>query len=130
MTVISLFALLFIIVLPVPIVMVVFGAKFQDNAPDYDAYFVHRTKRSSQNCETWEFAHQLLGRLWTTSGWGMLFIILFSVVFFPLMSISFLAKYMMILFMLEVVAAIICFIIVECRLRSQFDEYGWRKDDE
>lgn len=53
----------------IPIVMIVFGAKFRRKAPaEINAFFGYRTARSMKNQQTWTFAHRHLGAVWLTTG--------------------------------------------------------------
>lgn len=53
----------------VPFTMIGFGKMFLHHIPDeINAVFGYRTRMSTQNRDTWEFAHQYCGRLWFIFG--------------------------------------------------------------
>lgn len=53
----------------VPLTMIGFGTMFRHHIPDeINTAFGYRTKMSTKNQDTWEFAHQYCGRLWFICG--------------------------------------------------------------
>ena len=58
-----------VIGLLIPAVMILFGAIFTKTAPKKINYlFGYRTAMSMKNRDTWEFAHQYIGKLWFRAG--------------------------------------------------------------
>ena len=57
----------------IPIIMIVAGLAMHKNCPDQiNSLFGYRTKRSMQNMDTWQFAHEHCGKLWWKLGLAML----------------------------------------------------------
>ncbi len=53
----------------VPFTMIGFGKMFLHHIPDeINGVFGYRTRMSTKNRDTWEFAHQYCGRLWFIFG--------------------------------------------------------------
>ncbi len=62
-----------VMVLLVPLVMIYFGRRFEENAPkNINPVYGYRTSMSMKNKETWEFAHKYIGKLWKVCGWILL----------------------------------------------------------
>ena len=56
-----------------PLIMIGFGWMFMHHIPDeINTVFGYRTKMSTKNRDTWEFAHQYCGKLWFICGLVML----------------------------------------------------------
>ncbi len=59
-----------IILLLIPATMIGFGLLWKKHPPkDINAVYGYRTSRSCKSQETWDFAHQAIGRLWRR--WGL-----------------------------------------------------------
>ena len=57
----------------VPAVMLYFGRRFLKKPPRrVNGLYGYRTSRSMKNQQTWDFAHQVCGRLWLRAGAVML----------------------------------------------------------
>ena len=57
----------------VPACMIGFGKRFLKSAPQkINPFFGYRTTMSMKNQDTWEFAHQVCGRVWWRMGWLLL----------------------------------------------------------
>ncbi|MBS7528849.1 SdpI family protein [Fusibacter paucivorans] len=57
----------------VPITMLVFGKIFMKRPPKkINAFYGYRSSRSMKNQETWIYAHNYCGLLWTKLGWIVL----------------------------------------------------------
>lgn len=53
----------------IPLTMIGFGKMFLHHIPDeINMVFGYRTRMSTKNRDTWEFAHQYCGRLWFICG--------------------------------------------------------------
>ncbi|MDO4262424.1 MAG: SdpI family protein [Eubacteriales bacterium] len=53
----------------IPVTMIGFGKYFIKKAPkEINGVFGYRTPMSMKNRETWEFAHQYIGRIWCVGG--------------------------------------------------------------
>ena len=68
-------AFMFIVTMLVPLIMIIFGARFEKKVPkEINAVFGYRTTMSMKNKETWQFAHKYIGKLWKMCGWLVLLI--------------------------------------------------------
>lgn len=112
----------------IPLAMVGFGGLFSRRAPNsINMTFGYRTAMSMKNRDTWEFAHQYIGRLWLRCG----------LVSLPLSAIPFLfvlhkdADAIGIMGLVVVAAQLILLIgtifPTEAALRRVFDENGMRR---
>lgn len=53
----------------IPVIMIVFGKVFENNAPRKINHFCgYRTTMSMKNQDTWKFAHKYCGRVWKKVG--------------------------------------------------------------
>lgn len=66
-------AILLVDVFAVPAILLGFGWQFMKNPPrDINGDYGYRTPMSMKNRDTWEFAHQVCGRVWWRAGWVLL----------------------------------------------------------
>lgn len=66
-------AILLVDVFVVPTVLLGFGWRFMKKPPqDINGAYGYRTSMSMKNRDTWEFAHQVCGRVWRRMGWALL----------------------------------------------------------
>lgn len=66
-------AILLVDVFVVPAVLLGFGWRFMKKPPqDINGAYGYRTSMSMKNRDTWEFAHQVCGRVWRRMGWVLL----------------------------------------------------------
>ena len=66
-------AILLADVFAVPAILLGFGWRFMKRPPqDIDGAYGYRTPMSMKNRDTWEFAHQVCGRVWWRAGWILL----------------------------------------------------------
>ena len=56
----------------VPVMLLVFGRMMWKHCPKESAVFGYRTRRSTRNAETWQFANTYIGKLWWILGWIVL----------------------------------------------------------
>ena len=57
----------------IPAVMLYFGWRFQKHPPKrINSLYGYRTVRSMKNQQTWDFAHQVCGKLWVGAGAALL----------------------------------------------------------
>ena len=62
-----------ITLLLVPVTMLGFGLLWKKHPPkDINAVYGYRTSRSCKSQEAWDFAHQVIGRLWRRGGLALL----------------------------------------------------------
>lgn len=111
----------------IPLVMLVFGWRFQQKAPaKINKVFGYRTTRSMQNRETWAFAHKRAGQYWFRAGWVVL--VLSVLAMLPVLGKD--AE------TVGIWGAVVCFaqcvpmlwviFVVEGALKRTFDEHGTR----
>ena len=63
---------MFIVTLLIPVMMIVFGLIFLKNPPqEINWTYGYRTSMSMKNQETWDFAHQYVGKIWFKWGIGV-----------------------------------------------------------
>lgn len=68
--------------LMMPAIMIIFGNVFVKHPPKtINGIYGYRTSMSTKNQETWDFAHNYCGRLWTKIGWITLFASILSMLF-------------------------------------------------
>ncbi len=120
-------AFMLIMDLPVPLTMIFFGSRFEKNAPkEINTVFGYRTAMSMKNQETWQFAHQYIGRLWKICGSLVLLIsvvVMFSMRGKDIVAVSTIGG----LFCVIQIVVMICTMIpTELALKKNFDEYGNR----
>lgn len=66
-------AILLADVFAVPAILLGFGWRFMKRPPqDINGTYGYRTPMSMKNRDTWEFAHQVCGRVWWRAGWVLL----------------------------------------------------------
>ncbi len=66
-------AVLLVDVFAVPVILLGFGWLFLKKPPkDINGAYGYRTPMSMKNRDTWEFAHQVCGRVWRRMGWVLL----------------------------------------------------------
>lgn len=117
-------------VLVVPVIMLIFGWTFMKKPPeDINGFYGYRTPMSMKNRDTWEFAHQVCGRVWWRAGWVLLALSAALLAWMQtrlrggrtnwLLGISVLVA--------EGTALILTIIPVERALKQNFDKYGNRR---
>ena len=66
-------AILLVDVFAVPAILLGFGRRFLKKPPQgINSAYGYRTSMSMKNQDTWDFAHQVCGRVWWRMGWLML----------------------------------------------------------
>ncbi len=122
---------IFIIIcnLIIPVIMLFLGVKFRKHGPkNINGIYGYRTSMSMKNKETWEFAHQYCGRLWTKLGLIMLVIsIIVSVLAFTYFDEA-QGIIDAILVTIQTIALIASIFPVEKALKSNFDGNGHRRN--
>lgn len=113
----------------IPAVMIGFGRWSLKGGPqDVNWVIGYRTSMSMKNKDTWVFAHQEIGRLWTR--WGT---ILLAATVAGMLSLMGKDEDMMatagcILMFVQMIPLIGCIFPVEKKLRETFDKDGSRKE--
>lgn len=108
-------------VIPVPILMIVFGFLWKRHIPkSINWIYGYRSIRAMKNDSTWKFAHQYQAKIWRWSGSILL---VFALIF----SLSFTKSYKEIpnwIFYIELGILILTIILTEMTLRRKFDKEG------
>jgi len=116
--------------LAMPDFMIRYGRRFQrGDAKTIGPMYGYRTVMSMKNQDTWDFAHQVCGRLWWKAGWVML------VLAVPAWAVSLwhcpytqgmLCVWFVVPAALEIAAYAVTYGVVEWTLRKNFDKDGYR----
>ncbi len=116
-----------IVDLLVPLTMIFFGTRFEKNAPkEINATFGYRTTMSMKNKETWQFAHEYIGKLWKICGWLVLLISVVVMFFLYGKGIVVVSMIGGLICIIQIVIMICTMIPTEIALKKNFDEYGNR----
>ena len=109
----------------IPALMLWFGWLFLRRPPRrINSIYGYRTARSMQNQETWEFAHQVGGRVWLRAG-----AVLLAVTLLILGRGERIWKiWRLILVLLQTAVLIGTIVPVERALKENFDDYGRKKE--
>ncbi|NBG87492.1 SdpI family protein [Isachenkonia alkalipeptolytica] len=103
----------------IPILLIIFGAYFERNPVKKGAViFGHRTRRSKQSEEAWDYANRRMGPLWKKWGAILFVIIALSYVINPLAGRD--LNYLH--FILGVIFVFIPTFIIEGELKRQFGD--------
>ena len=118
---------LFLCSLIVPLTMLVFGIWMLRRPPkEVGGVFGYRTRRSMKNEETWKYAHNICGKVWTSVGLVLLILsVIESIVFWRSGEIS---KRTTALTMAQVVVLVVTTFPVEHALKRKFDDDGNPKE--
>lgn len=115
----------FINYLLIPFIMLFFGVLFIKHSPkDINGIYGYRTPMSVKNQDTWDFANQYMGKLWTKLGLIMLII---SIILEFLSVYKFMKNINSILIPIQIVVLIASIFPVEKALKKHFDENGNRR---
>lgn len=111
----------------IPLIMIIFGNIFANNFPKkINSIYGYRTTMSMKNEETWEFAHNLCGKIWKKTGIIMalpsLLLTLFSFQIIDDMQ----GVICLVLITIQTVALICSIFPVEKELKKNFDSNGHR----
>ena len=118
------FVLILISSLLIPAIMLAFGRYFQKRAPKNINYvFGYRTRRSMQNEKTWQFAHEMIGKLWSRLGWLSL-VATVPLFFFTNASDDTIGNVGSIIMIAQTFLIILSIIPVERALKKRFDDDG------
>lgn len=122
-------AFMFIVTMLVPLIMIIFGARFEKKAPkEINAVFGYRTTMSMKNKETWQFAHKYIGRLWKMCGWLVLLISAVVIIVSYGKDIAAVSIIGGITCAVQIIVMLCTIIPTEIALKKNFDEYGNRLD--
>lgn len=120
---------LFICNLIVPLTMFLFGLRMRRRPPkEIGGTFGYRTRRSMINAETWRFAHEKCGKIWTWTGLVLLLVSVGLSVFSWLKGGESLTRFVTSFSMGQVIVLLASVIPVERSLKKHFDENGNPKE--
>ena len=112
----------------IPAAMVGFGRWFLQGGPqDINRGIGYRTSMSMKNKDTWVFAHQEIGRLWSKWGTALLAATVAGMLSLLGKDEDMIANAGSILMFAQMIPLIGCIFPVERKLRDTFDEDGNRK---
>lgn len=121
--------MLFICGLIVPLTMLVFGVWMRRHPPKaVNGAFGYRTRRSTKNEETWRFAHEKCGKIWTWTGLVLLVVSVGLSILLRTKGGDVLTKYATSFTMAQVVVLLLTIMPVEHALKKHFDENGNPKE--
>ena len=110
----------------VPFTMIGFGRLWQKRPPrQINSVYGYRTGRSTQNQDTWEFAHRFVGRLWFRV--GRVLAIATVAVGLLLYTTPVFVGGMSAVLVVQMAALILTIPITERKLQLEFDRYGCRR---
>lgn len=111
----------------VPAVMLYFGWRFLNRLPQkINALYGYRTSRSMKNQQTWDYAHQVCGKLWFRAGAVMLPLSLLAMLSGLGKDTQALGIWLMGVVLVQVVVMIATIFPVEKALKRKFDKFGRR----
>lgn len=117
--------LIFIFGLLIPLIMIIFGVLSVKKPPKkINFIYGYRTSMSTKNIDTWKFAHEYCGRLWTKI--GIIMFIVSAVICFKANTYSEDVKgiTVTVLTIAQTIILLISIIPIEKALRKKFDENG------
>ncbi|WP_461204921.1 SdpI family protein [Clostridium sp. DL1XJH146] len=121
------FSLIITMVIVLP--MIGFGLLFMKKPPkEINSIFGYRTRMSSKNKDTWDFAHRYAGRVWFIS--GIVTAVISTVLIFILKDSVILEKIVLPLYYLQLVVLLLVIPLTEIQLRKVFDKNGNYKETE
>lgn len=106
--------------------MIGFGFLFIKRPPEeINSVFGYRTRMSTQNKDTWDFAHRYSGKIWLIC--GIITEIISVVVVFSLQNLKNYNQIMLIMFYIQLAALLLVIPLTEAALRKTFTKNGIRK---
>ena len=117
------YALNFVLVLLIPVIMLVVGVKWWISPPAYKTgKLAYRTQESERSEEAWYFAHQHCAKLWARFG------VILGVIATVLMILlkEGIGKYVLWLMMAEGFVLCVTIVIMDLLMKNLFDENGVR----
>ena len=112
-----------------PLMMLIFGWRFLAKPPKkINGFYGYRTTRSMKNQQTWDYAHQVCGKLWFRAGAVMLSLSLLAML--PLLGrgIEGQSIWLIVVVGVQIVVMLATLFPVERALKRKFDKYGRRID--
>lgn len=112
-----------------PLMMLIFGWRFLKKPPKkINGFYGYRTTRSMKNQQTWDYAHQVCGKLWFRAGAVMLPLSLLAML--PLLGrgIEGQSIWLIVVVGVQILVMLATLFPVERALKRKFDKYGRRID--
>ena len=112
-----------------PLMMLIFGWQFLKKPPKkINGFYGYRTTRSMKNQQTWDYAHQVCGKLWFRAGAVMLPLSLLAML--PLLGrgIEGQSIWLIVVVGVQILVMLATLFPVERALKRKFDKYGRRID--
>lgn len=112
----------------VPAVMLYFGWRFLKKPPKHiNSFYGYRTSRSMKNQQTWDFAHQVCGRLWFRWGLVLLPLSLLAMLLVMGKDVEELGLWLIGVTVIQVVVLLGSIVPVERALKKNFDQFGRKR---
>ena len=119
------FILMMLVTLIMPLMMVGFGLLFMKNPPkSINSLYGYRTRRSTKNQETWDFAHYYFGKIWYKYGLISIPVSLFPFCLVIGKSDDVITMTTLIIMGLQSILLVVTIILTERALKTHFDETG------
>lgn len=113
----------------VPALMLYFGWRFLNKPPkNINSIYGYRTSRSMKNQQTWDFAHQVCGKLWFRVGAVMLPLSLLAMLPALGRDVEAVGTWCIPVVGVQLVVMVATIFPVEKALKRKFDKYGRRID--
>ncbi len=111
-----------------PAIMITFGRMFTKAAPKEINYlFGYRTNMSMKNKDTWEFAHQYIGKLWFRLGWILVPVTVIPMLFVIGSTKDTVGTVGSVVCVVDLLVLILPIVPTERALKKAFDKNGNRK---
>ena len=124
----AIFITAFLCNLIIPIVMTVSGYFMYKHPPkEINGLIGYRTTMSKKNKDTWDFAHNLCGKLWLKIGGALFFVSAVSQIPFYNAGENDLSVLTLVIEAVQLTVIIVSIYIVENKLKKTFDKDGKRK---
>jgi uncharacterized membrane protein len=123
----TIWILMVITVLFIPITMIGFGKLFMELPPDkINILYGYRTTMSMKNSDTWEYAHHYIGKLWLKIGFISLIPTIIAMVYVYLKDLSIIESWVGTIVWILVIVMLITIFLTEIELKKTFDKEGNR----
>ena len=117
-----------VMTLLIPLTMVFFGKRFQNNPPkNINCWYGYRTWRSMKNRDTWVFAHHHLGKSWFRLGLVLAAVSAAGMVMVLGKDLETVAAWGTGLTCAQLVPMILPVFFTEAALKRTFDQHGIRR---
>ena len=125
----SVFYIMLISSLILPVMMIIFGLWMKNRPPRFRSAFGYKSSRAAASEESWLFAQQLCGKLWLYAGVATLILTGAAFTLMYGMDEDALGMWGAVIMSVQTVVMVMTIIPVEVALRRTFDKYGVRKED-